>query len=460
MDLRPVSLSVYPSEPDTVLKDTHTPLVLRFDTGMDKSSTESLVNVAFNGGRIDGDLSWEGNTLYYRPVEGWFPGRPYSLSLSGTADALDGRELRVARYIPFFAVSREALPVLISFSPGDGSTVGVSADEGCAVELFFSETMDRASVERAFTVDGLDNFSFIWADEDRMLTVLFSGKLKPWTAYRWSVTGKALDKRGAPLSKAVSAQFITGKDTLLPKPAAVYPMLLSGGKWLSTGGAIETDLGSSQGIGIEFNKEMDEESMLHSLRFEPALSGRSEFLSPSSFVFIPDRDPEPETTYTLIISSDTKDISGLKIGTDYERQFTADIPYLELLSITADRGNALKGGGISTGTVLQVPVEAANGIIGLDIRFSYLFTEEAMLDAAFRITLEVFFPGTLGPVSLRSARWRNDSLRLEWDGLEAGKPGEAHYYKLSIPGGRNGITDGKGSYLKDDLTIYLEGVSQ
>jgi hypothetical protein len=459
MDLRPVFLDIYPSEANTVLKDTHTPLVLRFDTGMDRSSAEALANVAFNGGRVEGRLSWEGNTLYYRPVAGWFPGRPYHLDLSGIAYALDGRELRVERYIPFFAVSREALPTLIRFSPDDGSVVGVNAEEGCTLELFFSEPMDRASVERAFTADGMDNFGFIWADEDRLLTVRFSGNLKPWTVYHWTITDKALDKRGAPLAKEASAQFITGKDTLLPKPVDVYPMLLSGGKWLPTGGTIETDLGSSQGIGIEFNKEMDEESMLRSLRLEPALSGRSEFLSPSSFVYIPDKDPEPETVYTLIISADTKDRSGLKIGADYERRFTADLPYLQFLSITADGGNIIKGNTIKTGAVLQVPVEEAqDGKICLKIHFSHLFTEEAMADAAFRISLEVFFPGTLSPISLRSARWVSDELRLEWEGLEAGKPDEAHYYKFGIPGGRNGITDGKGSYLKEDFTIYLKGV--
>ncbi|MDR2095681.1 MAG: Ig-like domain-containing protein [Treponema sp.] len=459
MDLRPVSLDVYPSEPDTVLKDSRTPLVFRFDTEMDRNGAEALVNVAFNGGRVEGDLSWEGNTLYYRPVEGWSPGRPYGLNLSGTADTLDGRELRIARYIPFFAVSREALPMLVRFSPDDGGVVGLSAEEGCTVELFFSEPMDRASVERTFTVDGLDNFSFIWAEEDRLLSVRFSGTLKPWTAYHWTISDKALDKRGAPLAKAVSAQFITGKDTLLPKPVDVYPMLFSNGKWLPTGGVLETDLGSAQGIGVEFNKEMDEESMLRSLRFEPALSGRGEFLSPVSFVFIPDKDPEPETVYTLVISADTKDRYGLKIGADYERPFTADLPYLEFLSIAADGGNTLQGNAI--GAVLQVPVEEAqDGMIGLDIGFSHLFTEEAMLDAAFRIVLEVFFPGTLNPVSLRSARWSDGGLRLEWEGLEAGKPGEVHYYKLSVPGGRTGITDGKGSYLKEDVTIYLEGVNK
>jgi hypothetical protein len=52
---------------------------------------------------------------------------------------------------------------------------------------------------------------------------------------------------------------------------------------------------------------------------------------------------------------------------------------------------------------------------------------------------------------------------LQWEGIEQstgasdlGEAGEKHYYRLVLPGGRSGISDGKGSYLKEDMFIFLE----
>jgi hypothetical protein len=47
---------------------------------------------------------------------------------------------------------------------------------------------------------------------------------------------------------------------------------------------------------------------------------------------------------------------------------------------------------------------------------------------------------------------------MEWEGLRPGAAGEAHYYRLDIPGGRGGIGDGGGMYLEEDNFLFLEAV--
>jgi hypothetical protein len=44
---------------------------------------------------------------------------------------------------------------------------------------------------------------------------------------------------------------------------------------------------------------------------------------------------------------------------------------------------------------------------------------------------------------------------MEWEGLYPGISGEAHYYRLFIPGGKGGIGSG-GMYLEEDRIFFLE----
>jgi hypothetical protein len=75
------------------------------------------------------------------------------------------------------------------------------------------------------------------------------------------------------------------------------------------------------------------------------------------------------------------------------------------------------------------------------------------------VRFETYFPGTLKPVSLRSAHWWSDDLLdLDFEGIEPGTS-EAHYYRLTIPGGR-GVTNGRGSYFKENLSFIIQGVAE
>ncbi|MDR2103911.1 MAG: Ig-like domain-containing protein [Treponema sp.] len=460
LDLRPIGIRIFPGEPGTVLPEPYSPVILAFDTPMEDLSTERILRVSFNGGQVEGDLRWEGNALSFVPVAPWSAGIGYTLSLSGTVYAADGRELRLAKHIPFFARSRAALPYLSSFAPPEGASVGLIPNEGASVELHFSLPMDRKTTEDAFALNGIGEPRFTWQDDDRILYVDSEKPLSPWTVYRWNLSGKALSRDGAPLVKSASAWFTTDRDRLFPQVTRVYPVIRSGGIWVDTGDELSRGLGSGLALGLEFNKPMEAGETLRALRFEPSLAGHAEQLSPTRFVFIPDRDPEPETVYTLIVSGDVRDAGGLKMGTDYVTYFTPDLPYIGISSVTAGFLEPWEGEDLLNPH--QVPIQVAeNGVLELVIRFSLPFTTEARLDTALRISLDTFFPGKLPPVALRSAHWvLEKELHLVWEGLEEGQKGEAHYYRLTIPGGRNGIGNGRGAYLKETQYLYLEAVNE
>jgi hypothetical protein len=464
-DLRPIGIETFPAKAYTVLPSEYSPVSLKFDTDMLKPETEDIFQVSYYGGFVKGDLRWEGRALYFTPASPWKAGIRYTLKLSGTVYSKDGRDLSLSKVIPFFALSVSPAPYLLSASPQDGESTEALIPGERVLELVFSEPMDRGSTEMALTLDGA--WTAEWLDDDKCLGIRCEKPLSPWTVYRWSLSEAALSREGVPLASPVSGSFITDKDRFRPEPVKIIPLLKGasdgGGvwrDWIPAGLDLENGLGPEQGIGIEFNKPMNGESIRRSLSFNPSLPGRTEELSPVSVVFIPNKNPDPGVIYTLTISGDVRDSRGLEMGDDHRLFFKADIPFLKILSLAVDEGGEVQdpAGDETFPVLIDIP---GGGVLKFTLVFSLPFGPEEKEEEAFRISLESFFPGTLPPVSLRFVRWlSSDRIRMEWEGLESGTEEEPHYYRLRLPGGRNGISSGSGSYLEKDFCFYFKAEKQ
>jgi len=454
INLKPIGISTEPKKNNAVLPDYFSPVIIKFDTEMKKRDTEGILQISSNLGVINGDKKWSGNNLYFTPESGWTAGIRYNLNLSGTIRSADGREERIEQNIFFYAINKKKPPLLERHSPLNGESVGT---KDIVYEFHFTESMNRFSVESAATLDGIGNKTFEWSDNDKTLKIKADKALSPWIYYRWNLKDSAKSVDGVPLAKAYSGYFITDLDHTLPEVTGIYPVLFSDGSWYPTGAEIETGLDTGQGIAVSFNKPMDE-NVLRSLRFEPSLAGRSEYLSEKSIVYIFSKDPEPETTYTLIISGDTKDSEGLKIGSDVRINFSVNIPYLNILSLSVNNETDLEN--ISkTNNVIPITVSPIKGELSVSIRFSLLFNTEEKQNTPQKIILSPFFPRLLSPVALQYVNWiSDDRLSLKWEGLAGGDNEISHYYKITIPGGKNGIVSENGFYLKEDIVLYLEAV--
>jgi hypothetical protein len=458
-----IGYRTYPEKSYTVIPHAETALTVRFDTAVDKASAENAIQILSPMGVIEGKLVWNKNELVFEPSSLWKAGIRYVMRLSGTVFSLDGRELALSRDIPFYALAKAPLPNLVSYSPEDGASIEVLGDGNLVLELRFSVPMEKHSVETALSLDTPGEKIFTWHDNDTVLRVFTEKQLSPWTSYRWSVSEKAQSSCYAPLAEQYGGKFITDKDKLFPRVLKVIPLIEGSvetewGLWTALDFNLESGLDTGQAIGIAFNKPISEENPGHYITFDPSLSGRAEKLSPAAVLFIPDQDPEPETVYTLKISGDLKDETGLKMGTDHVVQFNSALTFLKTLSITPDKAAADHDYVFGKNKIIKTEINKNDGgSLGFTVYFSLPFSKEAQADAAFRINLEPYFPGTLKPVSLRFMRWiARDRLRMEWEGLEEGKPEEPHYYRLKIPGGRSGISNGGGSYFKEDEFIVFE----
>jgi len=459
VNLKPIGFTTYPGADNTVLPTESSSISVCFDTPVDKLEAQKILSVNSTGSVVKGDLDWLGDTLFFTPLEPWQPGLRYTVSLNGTIFAMDGREERISRYVSFYAVHSGQSPYALDFSPPAGASVGVHPAGGAFVRIVFSEPMDRFSAD-AFSLNGVSSLEFIWSQDDTVLEVHPKTPLNPWTVYNWTVSTKAKGKNGVALGREISGHFVTDADRLIPAVTEVFPLIRGGAasqdRWIRTSAPMESGFGSGQAIGIEFNKAMNE-SVLRNIRFEPSLAGHAEMWKDTTVVFIPDRDPEPERHYTLYVSASSQDTEGLKMEKDYSLSFAADIPYLAVVMLDSGCGETRPEHNESYPALVADP----EGIITIALKFSHIMETSAQADTVLSLRLEPYFPGTLRPIALRSAQWgSSDTVLLKWEGITKSTAGEKHFYRLVLPGGRGGISDGKGSYLKEDLHFYFAAEDQ
>ncbi len=472
VDLRPVQFSLYPPEPDDMLPEAYSAVSVTFSTDMEQQEVERALAITSKEGTIEGDRYWEGSKLVFVPLSPWKAGIRYNLALNGLVHARDGRELRLSVNHPFYGLCRGEQPVLLSVDPSSGGTVPVQALEpplpgaessphGPPISLRFSRPMNRLSVQDALKIEGVDQLAWIWTEDDRNLLLIPYKSLSPWTVYRWSLKKTAAARDGIPLGREESGTFCTTLDTERPRVERTFTLAPAVSGWTDLGrGPGDLDIG--QALGVRFSKPMNRDSLLQAVRIEPSLSGYAVQIDAQTVAWVPDRPPEPETTYVLVVAGDTRDTSGLTLEGEYRESFIPAIPYLQLESLEADGSSPVTGPFPPVNPqVYTIHVAAPEGLVSINLHFSHPFDSGAQTGVIKMITLSPYFPGSLAPVALRAASWVTDStLRLVWEGLEAGSGGITNYYRLTLTGGRSGLSTRQngivGYWLKDTVNLYLE----
>ncbi|GHV23351.1 hypothetical protein FACS189494_11270 [Spirochaetia bacterium] len=470
IDLRPINIKINPDIPNSVLPDYKTPVSVSFDTEMDRKSVEQIFSVVYSKGKVQGDLKWYNNTLLFFPAAGWIPGVRYYLSITGSVISANGREYNQTITMPFFAVNNNPSPYIIDYFPKEGASVGVSRESGGNLHLVFSKPMEVYSTQDAVTIDGFNSKEYEWNEAKTELEIFSNEPLNAWAACRWTVSDKAFSTDGVPLDKQVSGSFFTNIDSITPTVEKVFQMIRIekadvGYTWIKTGLNIdEAGLGANQAIGVQFSKPMDNKTVLNCMQFEPSLTGITEQIQNNLIIFTPNKFPETGTTYRLKISGDTKDTFGLKINSDYVVYFQSDIPYLDVIQMSLIGVNNIQinqsevQGNISK----KIKISKATGELKLILDFSLpIENVTTRSEIVSLIKLDTFFPNGLSPIAMLNADWLSSTkLLLEWNGLSAGTDAEPHYYKLYVSGGTTGISNDNGSYLKENINLYLEAEAE
>jgi len=95
-------------------------------------------------------------------------------------------------------------PVVTSFSP-----TSTNATSSPIIRIAFSKTMDRTSVEQAFSISGGVTGTFQWSSDSRSVTFLASGALQAGTTYTVVLATTATDLAGNQMLNPLTYQFST-----------------------------------------------------------------------------------------------------------------------------------------------------------------------------------------------------------------------------------------------------------
>jgi hypothetical protein len=117
----------------------------------------------------------------------------------------------------------------------------------------------------------------------------------------------------------------------------------------------------------------------------------------------------------------------------------------------------VSGNPVSNGESLNMTFNVVEPEINILILFNQPFLTENQLDGISQIKLSKIFPSCAPSPVLTSADWTNGKmLNQVWSHFsDTNTHDHEHYYKYVIPGGQNGVTNGKGAYLKEDIVFYI-----
>ena len=209
MGTSPAVASVFPAE-DAAEVLPNAPIVVGFDTSMDKPSAEAAFSLkrTSDGAAVSGRLSWYGNALIFKPDADLVAGTQFTASVSTAAKDLAGNPLPVAKTWRFTTTNR---PIIDSVYPADGAT-GVSPSS--VTYAIFNKAMDKPSAEAAFslkrTSDGAAvSGSFSWYGPSVLIFKPIAD-LAAGTQHTAAVSGAAKDLSGNTLANPVTWRYTTG----------------------------------------------------------------------------------------------------------------------------------------------------------------------------------------------------------------------------------------------------------
>jgi uncharacterized protein YfaS (alpha-2-macroglobulin family) len=203
-------------------------------------------------------------------------------------------------------------PIVVSTSPARGQELAPLG----SVILQFDQPMDRASTEKAFSIQPEVRGSLAW-DDPRTLRftpteTLTSGQ------YRITITSTAQSAQSLNLLRPVELSFrpmagLVVSDAL-PAPDS-------------------TDVPTDSAIRIAFNRPIvplasvqAQTALANPLQITPALRGEGRWVNTSIFVFEPSEPMAPGTRYAVSVAAGLSSTSGVALTEEYRWSFMTQLP--------------------------------------------------------------------------------------------------------------------------------------
>ncbi|AWR85636.1 Ig-like domain-containing protein [Meiothermus taiwanensis] len=307
-------------------------LQINFSETMDVGTVTVTIDPSFDLG----DPTWNpGNTqVSFDPATSLDSETTYTVTVEGKDPA--GNALVGSKTFSFTTVGSP--PTVSSTAPANGDTnIPVNTD----ITFSFSEAMDRASVEGAFSSSPAITCAWSWTSDSRLATCNPPSNLSFNTNYSVTLGTGARDQAGNPMSAPYNFSFTTASapDTTPPTVTAHVPANEA------------TGIARNTNIEVTFSEPMDKASTQTAFQITSPAGVTGTFSWPSSnrMVFNPSSDFAYGTNVTWQVTTAAKDLAGNTLAATVTRTFRViRQKTVDLLSQAALDGDVYNTGAVNT----------------------------------------------------------------------------------------------------------------
>lgn len=306
---------------------------VQFSRAVEPTRAEQAFTLSEDGTALEGRFLWEGDKLCFSPLREVRKGHRYLIVVTTEVESPDGVSLDQEFRFAFSTRAEDVRPKVTRIAPADGSTID---DLALAVELSFSEPVDRASFLGAFSVSPSVTGSFSWSADGASCSF---APAQPWawqTEYTVRISDSLADAEGNTLAEEVVSRFTVGTDCTAP--AVVEARNSVGGAAGGVALLAEDPQAapptathgweSDWGIAIAFSEPVLREGLEGSVSVQPPWDFEIEDTSHASdrFVLIPRGRLARDTLYRLTIRRGIADLQGNATRADVSYLFFTDGP--------------------------------------------------------------------------------------------------------------------------------------
>lgn len=449
---QPVVVSITPA-PECTAVFPDTSVVVVFSRSMDTVKTNEEFSLSSSTGRIDGYYSWDGSgkAMTFTPRSALPMAGKYTVRITKNAEDADGNDLK-GEFLSFFYTGGDlGQPVVVSYTPAANS---IGNPESCSVTVTFSEPVDMNSVYSGIVISpAVEGYFEASADPAEIVFTPLYG-FSYGVTYKVSINVDVMDIAGNRLLAPEAFNFTVGDDFTRPL-LAVYqnlatPLYFDESRIIS---GAEKD----RSITIDFSEQVQTDNIASSVTISPsvpfyittavAADGGVTF---TRGVINFTENLLCEETYTLRINSTVKDMQGNPLDHDYRFVFRTDGAG-SVMPVVIGIGDIAADDSITywepAGDVITLSLRDNSGLYdNIGVAFSASINPNTLV-----INVETV-AGNGGIPSAVNRDWPmsadNDFTMVKF-GLYEVLHGNT--YKIVIKGGKNGLKDSNGNYMKEDF---------
>lgn len=451
---------------------------IEFNNDVNRTDIED--NFSLKGaGDVSGSFHWvTGRKFRYTPSDPVSETGRYVMEIPRSVRDSDGNTMDTDFISDFYIGTDFIQPEVLSSDPPftSGASGNIAVDHNIVIN--FSKSMNRESVEKAFSLSPDVAGYFVWSENipgtgNSRLTYVLLARMTYGKLYSAGVSKSASDVSGNSISRDYKVNFITGSDFTPPSVTAVYNSLYVPGSWSNL--VINTGVSKGVEIAVDFSEPMERVSVEKAFSVTPSVTGSWIWSSDESLIFKPSVPLSPETNYQIYIDKSARDLNGLSLSSPYslEIKTSSDDSLYVKCGIIWGSSDDITYNLFSTGLppAAQWPLIITMGTGTPVAQYYYIRVQFVSSTAPYNpvnadkysvienVLIETFKSGPAG-VNVDSAKivsifWSNAStiivkLSPMTNKLLGHVPA---LYRLTFAGGVNGIKDINGNPAESDIVI-------